>query len=136
MTLGEIIKKYRHDHSLSMDAFAAMSGLSKSYISILEKNQHPKTGKPVIPSIKVIRQAAAGLHMDFNDLFKQIDGDVDISDIGFPAATDPLYPLSREEEEIIRHYRKASDDTQNATCAVLGVQRQEEQPLLDSRIDA
>lgn len=53
-----------------------------------------------------------------------------------PAATDPLYPLSREEEEIIRHYRKASDDTQNATCAVLGVQRQEEQPLLDSRIDA
>lgn len=53
-----------------------------------------------------------------------------------PAATDPLYPLSREEEEIIRHYRKASDDTQNATCAVLGVQRQEEQSLLDSRIDA
>lgn len=53
-----------------------------------------------------------------------------------PAATDPLYPLSREEEEIIRHYRKASDDTQNATCAVLGVQRQEEQPLLDSKIDA
>ena len=53
-----------------------------------------------------------------------------------PAAADPLYPLSREEEEIIRHYRKASDDTQNATCAVLGVQRQEEQPLLDSRIDA
>mgnify|MGYP002673732500 CR=1 FL=1 len=53
-----------------------------------------------------------------------------------PAATDPLYPLSREEEEIIRHYRKASDDTQNATCAVLGVQRQEEQSLLDSKIDA
>lgn len=53
-----------------------------------------------------------------------------------PAATDPLYPLSREEEEIIRHYRKASADTQNATCAVLGVQRQEEQSLLDSRIDA
>lgn len=53
-----------------------------------------------------------------------------------PAATDPLYPLSREEEEIIRHYRKASDDTQNATCAVLGVQRQEVQSLLDSRIDA
>lgn len=42
MTLGEIIKKYRHDHSLSMDAFAAMSGLSKSYISILEKNSIQK----------------------------------------------------------------------------------------------
>ena len=52
-----------------------------------------------------------------------------------PAATDPLYPLAREEEEIIRHYRKASDDTQNATCAVLGVQRQDAE-LLDSKIDA
>lgn len=52
-----------------------------------------------------------------------------------PAATDPLYPLSREEEEIIRHYRKASDDIQNATCAVLGVQRQDAE-LLDSKIDA
>lgn len=52
-----------------------------------------------------------------------------------PAATDPLYPLSREEEEIIRHYRKASDDTQNATCAVLGVQRQDVE-LLNSKIDA
>lgn len=52
-----------------------------------------------------------------------------------PAATDPLYPLSREEEEIIRHYRKASDDTQNATCAVLGVQRQDAE-LLNSKIDA
>ena len=52
-----------------------------------------------------------------------------------PSATDPLYPLSREEEEIIRHYRKASDDTQNATCAVLGVQRQDAE-LLDSKIDA
>lgn len=52
-----------------------------------------------------------------------------------PAATDPLYPLSREEEEIIRHYRKASDDTQNATRAVLGVQRQDAE-LLDSKIDA
>lgn len=52
-----------------------------------------------------------------------------------PVATDPLYPLSREEEEIIRHYRKASDDTQNATCAVLGVQRQDAE-LLDSKIDA
>lgn len=45
MTLGDIIKQYRDDHSLSMDAFSERSGISKAYISLLEKNKHPKTGK-------------------------------------------------------------------------------------------
>ena len=139
MTLGEIIKQYRTEHSLSMDAFASMSGLSKSYISILEKNQHPKTGKPVIPSIKVIRQAALGLHMDFNDLFRQIDGDVDVSDVDLPsapAATDSLLPLSPEESAIIRRYRVVDDSTKTAVCAVLGVERQEGEGLYGLEIDA
>ncbi len=135
MSLGEIIKKYRMEHSLSMDAFAALSGLSKSYIAILEKNQHPKTGKPVIPSITVIRQAAEGMHVDFNDLIRQIDGEVCIAETS-PAAADPLLPLSREEGELVRRYRSASEDTKSAVCAVLGVRRQEELELSDSRLDA
>lgn len=51
MTLGEIIKEYRTAHNLSMDAFSEKSGISKAYISLLEKNKHPKTGKPIAPSI-------------------------------------------------------------------------------------
>ena len=49
MTLGEIIKDYRIKNNLSMDAFSIQSGLSKAYISLLEKNRHPKTGKPISP---------------------------------------------------------------------------------------
>lgn len=79
MTLGEIIKKYRLDHEMSMDAFASKSGMSKAYISILEKNKHPKTGRPVTPSIHSIKQAASGMGMDFNVLFGMIDGDVSLS---------------------------------------------------------
>ena len=37
MTLGEIINDYRTKNSLSMDAFSAKSGISKAYISLLEK---------------------------------------------------------------------------------------------------
>ncbi len=133
MTLGEIIKEYRLEHSLSMDAFAALSGLSKSYIAILEKNQHPKTGKPVIPSITVIRQAAEGMHVDFNELIRQIDGEVYIA-ADTPAAADPLLPLSREEGDLVRKYRSASDDTKAAVCAVLGVKK--DAGLLDSRLEA
>ena len=78
MTLGDIIKKYRTDNELSMDAFSARSGISKAYISLLEKNQHPKTGKPIAPSIQSIKQAADGMGIDFNTLFSMLDGDVSL----------------------------------------------------------
>ena len=63
---------------MSMDAFSAKSGISKSYISLLEKNSHPKTGKKIAPSIQCIKQAADGMGVDFNDLFNRIDGDVSL----------------------------------------------------------
>ncbi len=78
MTLGEIIKKYRKEHGLSMDAFSKRSGISKSYISILEKNQHPKTGKPITPSVDSIKQAAIGMNMNFDELFSLIDSDITV----------------------------------------------------------
>ena len=59
-----------------MDDFSAKSGISKAYISLLEKNKHPKTGKNIAPSIQYIKQAADGMNMDFNVLFSMIDGDV------------------------------------------------------------
>lgn len=123
MTLGEIIKQYRLDHSLSMDAFAAQSGMSKSYISILEKNQHPKTGKPVIPSITVIRQAADGMHVDFNDLIARIDGDVRLSLDPAPAAA-PLQ-LTPLEERIITRYRISPATIQGAVCDILHVSQED-----------
>lgn len=80
MTLGEIIKNYRTTHSLSMDAFSDKSGISKAYISLLEKNKHPKTGKEIAPSIQSIKQAAHGMGMTFDDLFSLIDGKVSIEE--------------------------------------------------------
>lgn len=79
MTLGDYIKKYRSDHKMSMDAFASVSGISKAYISLLEKNRHPKTGKPITPSLQVIKQAADAMHVDFDYLFDTIDGDVSLT---------------------------------------------------------
>lgn len=81
MTLGNIIKEYRNKHGLSMNAFSEKSGISKAYISLLEKNQHPKTGKEIAPSIQCIKQAADGMNMDFNALFSMLDGNVSIVDM-------------------------------------------------------
>lgn len=76
MTLGEIIKEYRDTHGLSMEAFSEKSGISKAYISLLEKNKHPKTGKTIAPSIQCIRQVADGMGIDFNILFSKLNGNV------------------------------------------------------------
>ena len=78
-TLGNIIKEYRELHSMSMDEFSKRSGISKAYISLLERNKHPKTGKPITPSVDTIKLASDGMNMDFNDLFNMIDGDVSLS---------------------------------------------------------
>lgn len=78
MTLGEIINDYRTKNSLSMDAFSAKSGISKAYISLLEKNQHPKTGKPITPSVQCIKQASDAMGIDFDILFSKIDGNVSL----------------------------------------------------------
>lgn len=110
MTLGETIKEYRNKHSLSMDAFSEKSGISKAYISLLEKNKHPKTGKPIAPSIQCIKQAAHGMEMDFNDLFNALDCDVSLEDsmqeicfdselennIGMEQRTKPAYEILSE----------------------------------------
>ena len=89
MTLGDIIKDYRKSHSISMDSFAEKSGISKAYISLLEKNKYPKTGKPIAPSIQCIRQAAEGMGMDFNVLFGMIDGNVSLTDEKPPSTLTP-----------------------------------------------
>ena len=78
MTLGDIIYEYRMTHNkMSMDAFSEKSGISKAYISLLEKNKHPKTGKPIAPSVQCIKQAA-DMNIDFNILFSMIDSDVTV----------------------------------------------------------
>lgn len=93
MTLGDIIKEYRSLHGMSMDDFSQRSGISKAYISLLEKNRHPRTGMPIIPSVSIINKAAIGMGMDFNDLFFMIDGNVDVSPLAALEAQGDIRPV-------------------------------------------
>ena len=118
MTLGEFIKDYRRDHDMSMDKFSEISGISKSYISLLEKNKHPKTGKPIAPSIRCIRQVSDCVHIDFNTLFSMLDGDVSLSD-------EPLntnFTLSNLECEIIQKYRQADNIDKEMVLRILKIE--------------
>ena len=109
MTLGDIIKEYRIFHKMSMDAFSEKTGLSKAYISLLEKNKHPKTGKPIAPSIQCIKQVAHGMNMDFDDLFKKIDGDVSLTkDISLLSNTKQIN-FNNDSQKISNSYKKTID---------------------------
>ena len=79
MTLGQIIRAYREENSMSMDRFAKASGLSKGYISQLENNLNPKTGEPPVPSMATIKKAANGMFMSFDELFNQLDDNMIVS---------------------------------------------------------
>ena len=75
MTLGDIIKDYREKHGLSMAGFAERSGLSKAYISILEKNKTQRGSVPV-PSIDAYRDVAKAINMDLDELVQIVDGKI------------------------------------------------------------
>lgn len=79
MTLGDIIKKYRNTQGMSMDEFAKLSGLSKAYISILERNINPVNNKAPAPSLETIRSVAAAMGSDFNDIIAILDGSQKVS---------------------------------------------------------
>lgn len=79
MTLGDIIKEYRISHGLSQDVIAERSGLSKAYISILERNRNPKTGEPPIASPKTINSIATAINSDFDSIFSKLDPDLRVS---------------------------------------------------------
>lgn len=71
MILGDIIRKYRESHGMSMDEFARMSGLSKGYISMLEKNKNPRNGNPIVPSIATYNRVATAIGVSPADLMKR-----------------------------------------------------------------
>lgn len=79
MFLGEIIKKYRLSHKLTMQDFADASGLSKSYISIIEKNKNPQNQRTLIPSLDTFQKAAHAMGLSVDELVRMTDDNQKIS---------------------------------------------------------
>lgn len=74
MTLGDLIKQFRCDENLTMDDFATKSGISKSYISMLEKNEHPKTKLPITPTTKTLEGVARAMSLSVSDVLDRLNG--------------------------------------------------------------
>ena len=94
MTIGEAIKRYCNDHSISHTRFAEESGVTKGYISMLINGRNPRTGKPPKPSIKSYAGIASAMSMTLDELFSMIDdAPVDLSIRKEPSEDEDLWAL-------------------------------------------
>ncbi len=105
MNLSELIIEYRSEHGLSQREFAAACNLSHGFISILEKNQHPKTGKPIIPNIRNLQSIASAMGLTLYELLTTAD-DVDV-----PAGFDDFFapnPLEEKKRRFLSEFAALS----------------------------
>ena len=93
-----------------MEQFAKLSGLSKAYISILERNINPVNRKAVIPSLETIKAVSQAIGMDFNDVIAMLDGDQPVS-LNNDSST--LVALSPAQSSLLSAFNELNDEGQN-----------------------
>lgn len=80
MKLSELIIEYRREHGISQRQMASQCSLSTGYISLIEKEINPQTGKPMVPSLAVLNKLAKGMGITLDNLPSVCDDmPVDIS---------------------------------------------------------
>lgn len=89
MTLSEYIKNYRLENKISQRQLAADCSLSTGYISLIEKEYNPQTGKKMIPTLEVLNKLAKGMKIPLDELLSSCD--------------DMQVTLSKEEKIIAEH---------------------------------
>lgn len=93
-----------------MEQFAKLSGLSKAYISILERNINPVNRKAVIPSLETIKAVSQAIGMDFNDVIAMLDGNQPVS-LNNDSST--LAALSPAQFSLFSAFNELNDEGQN-----------------------
>ena len=75
MKLSNIIIDYRNQEQISQREFARRCGLSNSYISFIENEYNPRTGKPIVPTLEQYQKIASGMGLTVHELFERLDED-------------------------------------------------------------
>lgn len=94
MTLAELIADYRASNNLSQRQMGAQCGLSTGYISLVEKEINPQTGKPMVPTLTVLNKLAKGMNMTIDELISICDD----MPVNINEKTAPIHESGLEEE--------------------------------------
>ena len=93
MKLSEVLIDYRKRMNISQRDFSRKCDLSNTYISFLENEKNPKTGKPLIPTLAQYKKLADGMGISVQQLFELLDDDAPV-DLGASASA----PVSFESQ--------------------------------------
>ena len=125
MKLSTIISDYRKRMQISQREFARRCNLSNSYISFVENEVNPKTGKPMKPTIEQYKKIADGMNMTLHQLCEILDEDspVDLSSGDFgPSFSESLQipdTLTPEEILLLDAWRSADESIKSAVRKLL-----------------
>ena len=78
MKLSTVVSDYRKRLQISQREFSRRCGLSNSYISFIENELNPKTGKPIVPTLEQYQKIASGMDMTVHQLFELLDEDAPV----------------------------------------------------------
>ena len=90
MKLSNIVIDYRNRMQISQREFARRCGLSNSYISFIENEYNPRTGKPIVPTLEQYQKLATCMGMSVHQLFELLDEDSPVD----------LAPVPEEDPQI------------------------------------
>lgn len=118
MDIGVLINNYRKLNNLSMEEFAEKCGLSKGYISQLEKGYNPRNNKPFSPALSTYAKISKGMNIELDSLLSKIKNNSLVNLKNEP---------SDNRNRILSYYDKLSDAAQKQL-----LQRAEELEKLDN----
>ena len=124
MTLGNVISEFRNLNNLTMEEFSKSAGLSKSYISMLERNRDPR-GNTINPSMEVIDKVATAIGVDLDTLVQTIDQDVVVNSTPHKSSSEWIDELNADSEakwKFFKYcYEHASKDDRERVLSILKI---------------
>ncbi len=123
MKLGEIIKVFRKKNEMTMQEFANRAGLSKGYISMLEKSQHPQSHRRLVPSFETYLKVANAMSMSIDELVALLDDNETVR-LNESSSSSPDAALAEQKiGKIIKEARLDKGYTQEELASKVGVQK-------------
>ena len=124
MTLGNVISEFRNLNNLTMEEFSKSAGLSKSYISMLERNRDPR-GNTINPSMEVIDKVATAIGVDLDTLVQTIDQDVVVNSTLHKSSSEWIDELNADSEakwKFFKYcYEHASKEDRERVLSILKI---------------
>ena len=106
MKLSELIIDYRTRMKISQREFSRKCDLSNTYISFIENEKNPKTGRPVVPTLEQYKKIAHGMGITVQRLFELLDDDAPVDLGGTPSELSDDQPETDDFRLFVRDSSK------------------------------